>query len=372
MVFKPKHTPPLKHEVDEYITRVIKEWKGCENWGEDETYWFFWQDFDVFTEDIFRLASRTALRDLWEYLITQKVWVNKPTSGAPYATVLQEALRRHPQDDETLWIPYKWTKKEEQERQKVLAIQQAREQAPFKVQDLPEDPTSTSNPPKTPMIEPALPISLAVAIPTSAPTSTIPIVSAPALAELTPLRTPKIAAALSPATCIRAEPQVQPQTPLTLCRNCQATFTSRNRLHKHLRFNCPSILTTSSSPSLKSFDYVQQQITRHLNDLRPVSTSTTSNSPSLKSFDYVQQQITRHLNDLRLRSHPVYPSNQQSRNTPPPAYQLNPHPIRPTTTSREQTKQRSLIQPTMRWNGGSQAKARKGTRILRLLLRLLM
>jgi hypothetical protein len=54
------------------------------------------QDFDVFTEDIFKLADRTALRDLWEYLISHKIWVNKPTSGAPYATVLQEALQRYP------------------------------------------------------------------------------------------------------------------------------------------------------------------------------------------------------------------------------------------------------------------------------------
>ncbi len=320
-LFQPKHTPPLKHEVDEYIIRMIKEWKDCKHWEEDEKYWFFWQDFEVFTEDIFRLASRTALRDLWEYLITQKVWVNKPTSGAPYAIVLQKALQRHPKDNET---PYKWTEKEEQERRKVLAIQQAREQAPFKVQDLPEVLTSILNPPKAPKIEPTSP---AVAIPTSAPTPTTFIV--PALAK----------------------PQVQPQTPLTLCRNCQATFTSRNRLHKHLQFNCSSI-------------------------------STTSSSPSLQSFDYVQQQIIRHLNDLRLRSHPIYPPNQQPRNTLQPVYQLNPHPIRPTTTlpsihqtSREQTKQRSLIrpiQPTMRWNRGSQARAQKGTRILRLLLRLLM
>jgi hypothetical protein len=37
----------------------------------------------------------------------------------------------------------------------------------------------------------------------------------------------------------------------------------------------------------------------------------------------VQQQITRHLNDLRLRSQHVYPLlNQQPRNTPPPVYQL--------------------------------------------------
>ena len=324
-LFQPKHTPPLKHEVDEYITRMIKEWKDCEHWEEDEKYWFFWQDFGVFTEDIFRLASRTALRDLWEYLITQKVWVNKPTSGAPYATVLQKALQRHSKDDDK--TPHKWTENEEQERRKVFAIQQAREQAPFKVQDLPEDPTSILNPPKAPTIEPGLPISPAVAIPTSAPIPTTFIVSGP------------------------AKPQVQPQPPLTLCRNCQAAFTSRNRLHKHLQFNCSV-------------------------------TSTTSSSPSLQSFDYVQQQIIRHLDDLRLRSHPIYPPNQQSRNTLPPVYQPNPHSIRPTTTlpsihqtSRKQTKQRTLIrpiQPTMRWNRGSQAKAQKGTRILRLLLRLLM
>jgi hypothetical protein len=54
----------LKHEVNEYITKAIKEWKDCEDWGEDDIYWFFWQDFDVFTEDIFKLADRTALRDL--------------------------------------------------------------------------------------------------------------------------------------------------------------------------------------------------------------------------------------------------------------------------------------------------------------------
>jgi hypothetical protein len=83
---------------------------------------FFWQDFDVFTEDIFKLADRTALRDLWEYFISHKVWVNKPTSGASYATVLQEALERYPKGDETKWILYKWTEKEEQERQKVLVI----------------------------------------------------------------------------------------------------------------------------------------------------------------------------------------------------------------------------------------------------------
>jgi hypothetical protein len=308
VLFQPKHTPPLKHEVNEYIIKAIKEWKDCEDWGEDDTYWFFWQDFDVFTEDIFKLADRTALRDLWEYLISHKIWVNKPTSGAPYATVLQEALQRYPKGDETKWIPYKWTEKEEQERQKVLAIQQARaiKAASFKVQDLPEEPTPTSNPSKPPTTEPAFPISPAVAIPTSAPTFiptsaptslptstptlTTPTASAPAPAELTPPPTPEMAA-LSPATCIPAEPQVQPRTLLTSCRNCQATFTSRNRLHKHLRFDCSSTTT------------------------RNVKSTITSSSPSLRSFEYVQQQITRHLNDLRLRSQPVYLLNQQPRNT---------------------------------------------------------
>jgi len=57
VLFQPKHTPPLKREVDEFITRTIKEWKDCEHWGKDETYWFFWQDFEVFTKDIFKLAN---------------------------------------------------------------------------------------------------------------------------------------------------------------------------------------------------------------------------------------------------------------------------------------------------------------------------
>jgi hypothetical protein len=105
------------------------------------------------------------------------------------------------------------------------------------------------------------------------------MISAPAPAELTPPPTPKIAAALSPATCIPTEPQVQPHTPLTLCRNCQATFTSRNRLHKHLqhlRFDC---FSTTIKNAVKS---------------TTTSTSTTSSSPFLQSFDYVQQQITKH------------------------------------------------------------------------------
>jgi hypothetical protein len=43
---------------------------------------------------------------------------------------------------------------------------------------------------------------------TFAPTLTIPAVFASAPAELTPSPTPKIAAALSLATCISTEPQV--------------------------------------------------------------------------------------------------------------------------------------------------------------------
>jgi hypothetical protein len=54
---------------------------------------------------------------------------------------------------------------------------------------------------------------------TFTPTLTILIVSAPALAELTLPLTPEMAA-LSPVTCILIEPQVQPQTLLTTCRNC--------------------------------------------------------------------------------------------------------------------------------------------------------
>jgi hypothetical protein len=109
---------------------------------------------------------------------------------------------------------------------------------------LPEDLTLTSNPLKTLTIEPVLLIFFTVAIPsfaltlitpidsaailTFALTLITPIISALALAELTLLLTLKIAVALSPATCIPTEPQVQPQTLLTLYHNCQVTFTLRN------------------------------------------------------------------------------------------------------------------------------------------------
>jgi hypothetical protein len=98
-----------------------------------------------------------------------------------------------------------------------------------------------------------------------------------------PPPTPEMAA-LSPATCIPTKPQVQPQTLLTLCHNCQAIFTSRNRLHKHLRFDYCSTITKNAVKSIIT------------------STLTTSSSLSLQPFGYMQQQITRHLNDLRLRS----------------------------------------------------------------------
>jgi hypothetical protein len=100
----------------------------------------------------------------------------------------------------------------------------------FKVQDLPENTTFTSYLSKTLIIKPVLLISPIVAIPASAPTSiptsaltfipafaptailtftptfTILIVSTPALTELTPSSTFKIATALSLATYILTKP----------------------------------------------------------------------------------------------------------------------------------------------------------------------
>jgi hypothetical protein len=63
--------------------------------------------------------------------------------------------------------------------------------ASFKVEDLPEDP-STSNPPETSTIKPVLVLlaSPAVAILTSAPTFITPMISAPASAELISSSTP--------------------------------------------------------------------------------------------------------------------------------------------------------------------------------------
>ena len=68
-----------------------------------------------------------------------------------------------------------------------------------------EDPTPTLNPLKTPIIKLVLLISPIVTIPTSTLTLTISIVSTLALAELTPLPTPKIATLLL-ATYILIEP----------------------------------------------------------------------------------------------------------------------------------------------------------------------
>jgi hypothetical protein len=41
-LFQSKHTSSLKHEVNEYITRMIRELKECEeDLAEHEMYWFF-------------------------------------------------------------------------------------------------------------------------------------------------------------------------------------------------------------------------------------------------------------------------------------------------------------------------------------------
>jgi hypothetical protein len=71
-------------------------------------------------------------------------------------------------------------------------------------------PAPTSIPTSTPTFFPSSALTLttpmdSVAIHTSAPTSTTFTASAPALAELTPPYTPKMAA-LSPTTCIPTEP----------------------------------------------------------------------------------------------------------------------------------------------------------------------
>ena len=153
---------------------------------------------------------------------------------------------------------------------------------------------------------------------------------------------------------------------------------------------------------------MQQQITKHLKDLRlhsqpiyhpftttkntvkstTLASTLTSSSSSLQPFTYVQQQITKHLNDLRLHSQPTFLSNRLLRNTWPTLIQptstrptlIRPTSIRPTLIQPTSTRP-TLIQPTSirptsiqptQWKEGSQAKAQKGTQILRLLLRLLM
>jgi hypothetical protein len=66
-----------------------------------------WEDFrDEFSEwtfDVLKLASRNALKTLWVYLTTYKVWIRK-TAGTLFAKVLQDCIK-----EETR---HKWTKEE--------------------------------------------------------------------------------------------------------------------------------------------------------------------------------------------------------------------------------------------------------------------
>jgi hypothetical protein len=112
-----KSIDPLEKEnqteeiLNGYITRVIQQWSSQQTvdillWQE------FRDDFDKWTLDLFKTASRGALKALRSYLLTHGVWIRK-TSGVSFAKVLHECL-----DEDTR---HEWTKEEIEDHLKLYS-----------------------------------------------------------------------------------------------------------------------------------------------------------------------------------------------------------------------------------------------------------
>lgn len=89
--FNPENPEHLQEEIiNGYLTLMMMVYQKDNR--TDENLWdTFREDFEGFTEDIFFLASRTALRELREILILQGVWI-KSARGCSYAKTLYNCL----------------------------------------------------------------------------------------------------------------------------------------------------------------------------------------------------------------------------------------------------------------------------------------
>jgi hypothetical protein len=98
--------------------------KGRDRWE------LFHKDFEGLTHDIFKVASRNAVRELRVELVSKGEWF-KPAKGSnSYAKVLQYCL------DKT--TPAKWTEEEETERNKV--VQKFKQPLPLQTTPPPQGP----------------------------------------------------------------------------------------------------------------------------------------------------------------------------------------------------------------------------------------
>jgi hypothetical protein len=82
--------------------------------GED-LWQLFHEDFEGFTFDIFKLAHRSAVKELRCYMVLNGVWVDGPRGATSYAKTLQQCL-----DEST---PTKWTDDMLKEKQKLMSLQ---------------------------------------------------------------------------------------------------------------------------------------------------------------------------------------------------------------------------------------------------------
>jgi hypothetical protein len=109
----PTHHNP--HIVNGWIAmRTICYRRRPQYKGED-LWQLFREDFEGFTFNIFKLAHRSAVKELRCYMVLNGVWVDGPRGAISYAQTLQQCL------DES--IPTEWTDDMLKEMQNLMSLQ---------------------------------------------------------------------------------------------------------------------------------------------------------------------------------------------------------------------------------------------------------
>jgi hypothetical protein len=88
----------------------------CRTHREGEDLWYtFCKDFEGIIVDIFDIAQWTALRELWEQLVIDRVWVKPIRGSISYAKALYDCLSEA--------VPSEWNEEHIKEREQIKGKQ---------------------------------------------------------------------------------------------------------------------------------------------------------------------------------------------------------------------------------------------------------
>jgi hypothetical protein len=138
--FNPQDSGNTELEVNTYIARVMRVWQIQYPYCKDEDLWeLFQEDFEDFTEEVFALADRAAVRCLREHLVTKGVWVEPPKGGRSYAKALVTCLNATSAPE--------WSLEAIEEKQKLNRRGVKQQDQPRPRRLLSQDPPQPSPPP---------------------------------------------------------------------------------------------------------------------------------------------------------------------------------------------------------------------------------